>query len=171
MKFYLQSFNDIVTNSSMEVYQEATDYTVNSIKEIIDTILKIAQSDKKCDDLFTITIDYDEMYDEYFDRYIGYLDNYIKDESFIAEVNKIYEENDSKTHEEIYNIFVSKGFVTEGKLISFDEFLNTYETFNPWCSYFNSYVVITPKSECTKEDIVILNKINDLFYLNAQYDG
>ena len=51
MKFYLQSFNDIVTNSSMEVYQEATDYTVSSIKDIIDTILRIAGSDKKCDDL------------------------------------------------------------------------------------------------------------------------
>ena len=27
MKFRLQSLNDVVTNSSMEVYQEATDYT------------------------------------------------------------------------------------------------------------------------------------------------
>ncbi len=28
MKFRLQSLNDVVTNSSMEVYQEATQYTV-----------------------------------------------------------------------------------------------------------------------------------------------
>lgn len=29
MKFRLQSLNDVVTNSSMEVYQEATQYTVD----------------------------------------------------------------------------------------------------------------------------------------------
>lgn len=171
MKFYLQSFNDIVTNSSMEVYQEATDYTVSSIKKIIDTILKIAQSDKKCDDLFTITIDYGEMYEEYFDKYIGYLDEYIKDKSFVDKVNKIYEESSPMSHEDVYNIFVKEGLVGENKLISFNEFLDSYSNYNDWCSYFNSYVVITPKSECSKEDITILNKINDLFTLSAQYDG
>lgn len=171
MKFYLQSFNDIVTNSSMEVYQEATDYTVNSIKEIIDTILKIAQSDKKCDDLFTVTIDYDELYDDYFYRYIENLSKYIEDESFINEVIKISEENSTKSCKDIYDIFVNKGLVGDGKLISFDEFLESYSSFNSWRNYFNSYVVIMPKSECTEKDIITLNKINDLFTLNAEYDG
>lgn len=72
MKFYLQSFNDIVTNSSMEVYQEATDYTVSSIKDIIDTILRIAGSDKKCDDLFIVDIDYEDMLDSYFEEIAEY---------------------------------------------------------------------------------------------------
>lgn len=171
MKFYLQSFNDIVTNSSMEVYQEASDYTVATIKEIIDTILKIAQSDKKCDDLFTITIDYGEMYEEYFNRYIEYLDDYIKDQSLIAKVDKICEESGSVSYGDVYNIFVREGLVGENKLTSFEEFLDSYDSYNVWCNYFNSYVVITPKSECSKEDITILNKINDLFTLNAHYNG
>lgn len=40
MKFKLQSLNDVVTNSSMEVYQEATQYTVDAVKDIINVILK-----------------------------------------------------------------------------------------------------------------------------------
>lgn len=54
MKFRLQSLNDVVTNSSMEVYQEATQYTVDAVKDIINVILKIGGSDKSCDDLFCV---------------------------------------------------------------------------------------------------------------------
>lgn len=46
MIFKLQSLNDVVTNSSMEVYQEATQYTVDAVKDIINVILKISGSDK-----------------------------------------------------------------------------------------------------------------------------
>lgn len=67
MKFRLQSLNDVVTNSSMEVYQEATQYTVNAVRDIINVILKISGSDKSCDDLFTISINYEDMLDSYFD--------------------------------------------------------------------------------------------------------
>lgn len=35
MKFRLQSLNDVVTNSSMEVYQEATSYTVSAVKILL----------------------------------------------------------------------------------------------------------------------------------------
>ena len=35
MKFRLQSLNDVVTNSSMEVYQEATQYTVNAVEILL----------------------------------------------------------------------------------------------------------------------------------------
>lgn len=50
--------NDVVTNSSMEVYQEATQYTVDAVRDIINVILKIGGSDKSCDDLFTVSIYY-----------------------------------------------------------------------------------------------------------------
>lgn len=33
MKFYLQSWSDVITNSSTEIYQEATEYTVSAVKE------------------------------------------------------------------------------------------------------------------------------------------
>lgn len=98
MKFYLQSFNDIVTNSSMEVYQEATDYTVSSIKKIIDTILKIAQSDKKCDDLFDVFINYDDMLEEYFEE----IEDSCKDEELKHLIDEVSKDRDL-TLTEVYN--------------------------------------------------------------------
>ena len=41
MKFRLQSLNDVVTNSSMEVYQEATQYTVNAVRDIINVKINL----------------------------------------------------------------------------------------------------------------------------------
>lgn len=43
------------------MYQEATQYTVDAVKDIINVILKIGGSDKSCDDLFTVSIDYSDM--------------------------------------------------------------------------------------------------------------
>ena len=71
MKFRLQSLNDVVTNSSMEVYQEATQYTVDAVKDIINVILKIGGSDKSCDDLFTVSIDYSDMLEDEDGHYIN----------------------------------------------------------------------------------------------------
>lgn len=145
MKFYLQSFNDIVTNSSMEVYQEATDYTVSSIKKIIDTILKIAQSDKKCDDLFDVFIDYDEMLEEYFEE--------IEDRDL--------------TLTEVYNkcsdAIISSGFPT------IEQYVESYD--DGWGGYPRTEVKIIPKGSCTKEELEILDRINCLFNIEDQYDG
>lgn len=51
----------------MEVYQEATQYTVDAVKDIINVILKISGSDKSCDDLFTVSINYEDMLESYFE--------------------------------------------------------------------------------------------------------
>ena len=107
MKFRLQSLNDVVTNSSMEVYQEATQYTVNAVRDIINVILKISGSDKSCDDLFTISINYEDMLDSYFDC--------------------------------------------------------------DW-RYPSTEVSIVPKGEASPADVTILNKINDLFNVEACYN-
>lgn len=86
MKFRLQSLNDVVTNSSMEVYQEATQYTVDAVKDIINVILKIEGSDKSCDDLFTVSIDYSDMLEDYFERCI---DNEDIDEEYRGMIEEL----------------------------------------------------------------------------------
>lgn len=50
----IQSFSDIITNSSSEVYICLSYNGVEIFKEIINSILKIAGSDKECDDYFDI---------------------------------------------------------------------------------------------------------------------
>lgn len=162
MKFYLQSFNDIVTNSSMEVYQEATDYTVESIKEIIDTILKIAESDKKCEDLFYVFIDYEEMLEEYFEDLTKYCNN----EELKQYCDEIMEDR-NLTLTEVYNKcrdnIISSGWHT------IEHFVENYD--DGWGGYPRTEVRIVPKNPCTKEELEILDRINDLFNIEAQYDG
>ena len=91
MKFRLQSLNDVVTNSSMEVYQEATQYTVNAVRDIINVILKISGSDKSCDDLFTISINYEDMLDSYFD---DCLDRSDIDEEYLGMIEEVRNRKD-----------------------------------------------------------------------------
>lgn len=161
MKFYLQSFNDIVTNSSMEVYQEATDYTVSSIKEIINTILKIAQSDKKCDDLFTVYIDYEDMFEEYFENIASLCKGNKELERQIDEIQES-RESYSVLYNKCLEVITANGFPT------IEEFVENYDS--EW-NYPCTEVKIIPKISCTKADLEVLDRINNLFNLEAQYDG
>ena len=66
----IHSFIDLITNSSTEIYIEASDKTVQTVKDIVNNILKLGNSDITCDDLFEITlekIDEDEGYNDYND--------------------------------------------------------------------------------------------------------
>ena len=112
MKFRLQSLNDVVTNSSMEVYQEATQYTVNAVKDIINVILKISGSDKSCDDLFTISINYEDMLDSYFDDCLGRTDI---DEEYLGMIEEVRNRKDDNgyfiSNSEAYKELVNMGIV------------------------------------------------------------
>lgn len=52
----IQSFIDVVTNSSTEIFVEATTYTKDHIIDMVNEILKAGGSDKTCDDLFDIQL-------------------------------------------------------------------------------------------------------------------
>ena len=91
MKFRLQSLNDVVTNSSMEVYQEATQYTVDAVRDIINVILKIGGSDKSCDDLFTVSINYKDMLESYFEDILGKSDI---DEEYLGMIEEVRSRKD-----------------------------------------------------------------------------
>lgn len=112
MKFRLQSLNDVVTNSSMEVYQEATQYTVNAVRDIINVILKISGSDKSCDDLSTISINYEDMLDSYFDDCLGRTDI---DEEYLGMIEEVRNRRDDNgyfiSNSEAYKELVNMGIV------------------------------------------------------------
>lgn len=63
-------FSDIITNSSSEVYCYYSKEGINRIKELVDSILKVAGSDKKFDDLFEISLVPDEYSaDDFYEEY------------------------------------------------------------------------------------------------------
>lgn len=59
----IQSFTDIVTNSSTEVFVRVKEAAINTIKELINNLLKISGSTLQADDLFTIEILYNDSSD------------------------------------------------------------------------------------------------------------
>ena len=66
----VHSFIDIITNSSTEIYVQATEQTVKNLIALIDSVLAIGGSKLKCDDVFLITLnseDEDED-DDYYDE-------------------------------------------------------------------------------------------------------
>ena len=59
----IQSITDIVTNSSTEVFIRIKETDINTVKELINNIIKISGSTLQADDLFTIEILYDDSSD------------------------------------------------------------------------------------------------------------
>lgn len=57
------SITDIVTNSSTEVFIRVKETAINTVKELINDLLKISGSTLQADDLFTIEILYDDSSD------------------------------------------------------------------------------------------------------------
>jgi hypothetical protein len=65
----VHSFVDLITNSSSETFICADKDTVEVFKAAITALLKVAGSDKDCDDLFTVEVTVDKGYEESDDEY------------------------------------------------------------------------------------------------------
>lgn len=163
----IQSLNDVVTNSSTEIYQEATEYTVKVVKEIINVILKISGSDKSCDDLFTISINYENMLDSYFDDCFDRSDI---DEEYLGMIEEVRNRKDDNGYyisdSEAYKELVNMGIVGD-VLPTIEEYVGN---FNSDWRYPSTEVSIVPKGEASPADVAILNKINNLFDVKACYN-
>lgn len=67
MVIYFQSVNDIITNSSSEVFTVYNESSIDSVKILVNSILKAGGSRYKFDDLFTaeLIIDKDSAEEDY----------------------------------------------------------------------------------------------------------
>lgn len=166
MIFKLQSLNDVVTNSSMEVYQEATEYTIEAVKDIINVILKISGSNKTCNDLFTVSIDYEDMYDKYFENYIDNLGPGDLDEEYLGVIERVSTKGNN-TCKELYQELADMGLVGD-VLRTIEDYTSNYDC--DW-GHAETSVSIVPKGECDSKDMVTLNMINNLFNVNASYNS
>lgn len=52
----VHSFIDIITNSSTEIYIQASESTITSIKSLVNSLLSIGGSTLKCDDIFVMRL-------------------------------------------------------------------------------------------------------------------
>lgn len=94
----LQSVSDVITNSSTEIYTVCTEYTLDRLKDIVDSILEISGSSLKADDLFTFELE-EETTDYYGDPYNrGYIvipkkETYTKAAKYLSNIIDIFEQN------------------------------------------------------------------------------
>ena len=67
LKIKLHSFVDLITNSSTEIYIEATERTLASVKELVNDLLILTDPGTKltADDLFTFELEDEEDQDDY----------------------------------------------------------------------------------------------------------
>jgi hypothetical protein len=56
LEISVHSFVDLITNSSTEVFIQSTDKTVAGIKNIVNALLEVANSELEFDDLFDVKL-------------------------------------------------------------------------------------------------------------------
>ena len=96
IRIHIHSFIDIITNSSTEIYVQASEHTIKNIKSLVDSILSIGGSPLKCDDIFIMKLvsDREEDEDEDEDEDNGYDDEDYSDVS--VSVNPIIEGDNAR---------------------------------------------------------------------------
>lgn len=77
-----QSVSDVITNSSTEIYTVCTEYTLDRLKDIVNSILKIADSTLTADDLFTFELD----------KVIPKKENYTEAAKYLSNIMDIFEQ-------------------------------------------------------------------------------
>ena len=98
----IQSISDVITNSSSEIFQFANNE--EGVEELITLILKAANSDLTCEDLFTVESHYDIDIIELEDEYFSFADLY-KDDPKVVELVKATEGKDRYSYEYEQSLF------------------------------------------------------------------
>ena len=160
----VQSYIDLITNSSTSVFQWASN--VEGVKDIINAVLKASGSNLTCDDLFDINSHYNiNIYDAeefYYDLACEKMKDDSKLEDLVNEYDTGYHK-DSKILERIYEYLIKNYNVK-----TLDEYAEEYnENSGDWM-YSSSYVieVKNPKNKKYEE---ALRMINNLFDYDARY--
>lgn len=169
----IQSFIDVITNSSTSVFTWADN--IDGVKKIINGVLKAANSDYICDDLFDITTEWeDNAFSDYRDYQIDEAGEHIDEFPELKELLISRQEEYSKPHnwdniDKIEDKIVSIVSKNREKwnILSLDEWV---EDNNEYCEYkYNSNYVITPKDPSNKEAAEMIESINRLFSYDACY--
>ena len=103
----IQSYIDLITNSSTSVFQYANN--IEGVKDIINAVLEASGSNLTCDDLFNIESHYnigiDEAEDFYYNLACEKIENDRKLKDLVNEYNRGYRE-DIKILKRIYEYLV-----------------------------------------------------------------
>ena len=172
----IQSFIDVITNSSTSVFTWADN--IEGVKRVINGVLKAANSNYTCDDLFDITTEWeDNALSDYRDYQIDEAREHIDESPELKELltsrqeeyDKPYKQRNwdiiNKIEDKIVNI-VSKN-KEEWNIKSLDEWVESSNEYREY-KYSSSYV-ITSKDPNNEEAAKMVESINGLFSYDASY--
>ena len=169
----IQSFIDVITNSSTSVFTWADN--INGVKRIINGVLKAVNSDYTCDDLFDITTEWEEnALSDYRDYQIDEAREHTDESLELKELLTSREEEYRKLYNwDIINEIEDKiaSIVSKNRekwnIQSLDKWV---ESNNEDSEYkYSSCYVITPKDPSNKEAAEMIESINRLFSYDASY--
>jgi hypothetical protein len=161
----IHSFIDTITNSSTSIYVEATQNTIDTIKDLVTTLLKIGGSNKNADDLFDF-----ELIDKYLQNSIN---SYLYDK-YVEILNDIVPNYDNLSYEERSNLKSDIHTQFKSGKRNADWYTNQPDfQHESWHDYNDVRVKVTPKSPDDDTNTVsdILSKLSSLFNIEACYDG
>lgn len=136
MQFNIQSFGDIITNSSTEVFPCCDETGLNGIKNLITEMIKMFEPDKDFDDYFEIRQEYSDEFEECI-------------------------ENDHEFVEDCFNEFCEKGNLSNDAILAkspkFLEYLH-----DCWLSDERNYNSNGYKYVCVAKDQKFQNLANNI---------
>ena len=188
MNINIQSAIDVITNSSTSIYTIAGDWTLDRIKEIINTLLQIAKSDLTADDLFEFKLNDPSYYDS--ERFQNACEEYVRNNilndeelekiqelenqkkklgnpsySDYSEKARLLRNQRNKIINEIWNI--SEKYITRDVILKVGE---DYEPYDEW--YERDYSIIAKQNiEEHKHLANILSNLENLFNIEANYNS
>ena len=158
----IQSYIDLITNSSTSVFQYA--HNIEGVKDIINAVLEASGSNLTCDDLFNIELHYNidirDAEDFYHELACEKMENDSKLEDL---VNKYDTTGDVQILEKIYEYLVKNYNVK-----TLDEYAAEYNIDSDEFKYSSLYRIKAkdPKNEKYSN---IINSLNYLFDYDVMY--
>ena len=158
----IQSYIDLITNSSTSVFQYANN--IEGVKDIINAVLEVSGSNLTCDDLFNIELHYNidirDAEDFYHELACEKMENDSKLEDL---VNKYDTTGDAQILEKIYKYLVDNYNVK-----TLDDYAAEYNIDSDEFKYSSLYRIRAkdPKNEKYSN---IINSLNYLFDYDVMY--
>ena len=178
MTIKIQSFIDVITNSSSCVYQLANDSY--RLKEFVNGILKVCNIEKTFDDIFTLKINYEVGFEEVIDKALDILDREnIEDKYLLNTISKYREETNKywRDRDDWERKCLSEEIIKSAKSLGYPvQTANEYAEARNHDAYsddriYSSKYEIRPKDSSIDKYDKVLDYINQLFEYGEYYDG
>lgn len=156
----IQSYVDVITNSSTSIYQIANNR--DGLENFINKVLEIGGSPYMCNDLFEITIDKSELFEQYYDNYLC--------DKLTDEECDIIQNLDGQAFLDYLNTLLKEVYSDDNDFLSIDEWVESKDSCWDGPIYYNTLydIKLADNASMSNDDFKDLHEINYLFTNEAE---